>query len=172
MKSVSNKVIRNVKTIAIISSLTGIMLLFQNCTNQGLSTKVGAGGQGSLEPAGTDISSSSLLAQVVQLAEGNWGANGANFIVSDQGAFLDFGCAVAQIPNRILLDKNGEFEMDGTYQNQGGAQPVDGYPLYRARFHGSVDGKLLKLDYTVEGHSDKNSLVLTFDFVARLFRCL
>ncbi len=125
------------------------------------------------------VSKDSSLTKV-QLPFGNWGtssrtqlveASGANFVVSNLGANLELECGSAQIQGDIMINEKGEFDQDGLFQSEAGAQLVGGNPSIPAHFHGVVSGNVLRLDYTINGSSNSTSLQLTLGVFARLLKC-
>ncbi len=116
--------------------------------------------------------SGSLSSDSSKLSEGTWGANEANFTVSDQGALLEMGCAIAQISGAINVNEIGEFKVEGIFQRQGGAEPIGGFRQIPAQFHGTVDGNSLTLIVSVNDSSEVSTLVLSFGVTGRLLRCL
>ncbi len=123
---------------------------------------------------------------ILFLQNGEWGASSINserkiiqalFSVSENGAILDLGCGMGVISKQIEIDENGFFDTAGTFQYQGGAQPVYGYPELKAHFHGQVIGNILVLAYSLDGSEEQSlanesSLTLNLGVTGQLLRCL
>ena len=124
----------------------------------------------------------SPILQVKTLELGDWGAASETnfsekylssiFTVNESGATLDLGCGFGSINSQIVLDENGKFEVDGTFQFQGGAQPIDGFPEIKARFKGQLISKKLLVSYTLDGASEEQSAEFTYGVTGNLLRCM
>ncbi len=105
------------------------------------------------------------------LASGNWGAQGANLVVSDKGANLNLDCGGGQISVPIMVSPNGEFDINGSFQNQGGAEPIGGFQVSTVHFHGVVKGNNLELSFSING-AGPEILSLTLGVTGKLLYCL
>lgn len=105
---------------------------------------------------------------------GRWGSKGWTMDVRADGAFIEWGCAHANITTPILI-RSGKFDVVGTYvQETGGPVLVDDNQAGRpARFYGTTNGKTLSLTVT---YLDDSTTVGTYDFIfgneGQLMKCL
>ncbi|MFN2481444.1 MAG: hypothetical protein ABR554_08250 [Pyrinomonadaceae bacterium] len=78
---------------------------------------------------------------------GTWGGEHVEMNVAHDSATLEFDCAHATIPRRIVLDRRGRFDVAGTYfEEHGGPVRMGEQPGgYAARFTGRVAGETMKL---------------------------
>jgi hypothetical protein len=61
---------------------------------------------------------------------GGWGGEHIEFVVNDNGAEVDYDCAHGRINQPIVLDKNGKFNLAGTYVTEhGGPVRIDEVPI-------------------------------------------
>ncbi|HKS06337.1 MAG TPA: hypothetical protein VJR92_08505 [Gemmatimonadaceae bacterium] len=82
-----------------------------------------------------------------ELALGSWGGLNAGAIVQDSAAHIHIGCTLGDIPGRVPLDENNEFDVSGSYLLR--AYPVAVGPTMPAQFTGSVRGGRLTFVVTV-----------------------
>ncbi len=132
----------------------------------------------------SDQSKQAVSAVVISntLKIGDWGAANdpknefkfisALFSVTENGASLDLGCGMGYIPGPIILDGNNSFEVEGQFKHEGGAEPVEGFPTFRALYNGQVVGNKLHLSYSIEGSQAVNTVDLTYGLSGQLLRCL
>lgn len=79
--------------------------------------------------------------RLVRVPLGTWGGEDAALIVSEQSAHVHIACTKGDISGAMLLDADGRFAEDGTYNVD--AYPVDRGILHPARFTGTTDGRVL-----------------------------
>jgi hypothetical protein len=111
--------------------------------------------------------------QEQSLAIGTWGGQHVQAQVSDRGVELEFDCAQGKVPQKILLDSSGRFDVDGSFMTEH-AGPVreeenNGRPV---RFRGSVSDKQMEL--TVFDPKTKETIgtfTLKFGNEGRLMKC-
>jgi hypothetical protein len=85
-------------------------------------------------------------------ATGTWGGEHALLQVSKNGTELEFDCSRGQITQPMALDKNGNFDVPGTFTPEHGG-PVardESMPFVQARYSGHVDGERMSLTVTRE----------------------
>ena len=94
---------------------------------------------------------------------GEWGTAGANLSARSSGILIDMACARADIAGVVAFDRNGHFEADGTYTQEGGAYPVGGFHSLPAHFSGQLKGD--ELDITIQyGNGDWQPYTYKFRF--------
>jgi hypothetical protein len=93
------------------------------------------------------------------------------FSVTDSGAQLDFGCGLGTVIGQIRVNQAGEFNVDGNYQNEGGATPEGGYPSRYMNLRGLVSGNQLILNIYLEGN-EPFSMTFNYEQTGSLLRCL
>lgn len=71
-----------------------------------------------------------------------WGGEHVMLTISTSGATLEFDCATGQISQPIGVDKNGSFDVAGTFtpQHGGPVRKDESTPVQPARYSGHVDG--------------------------------
>jgi hypothetical protein len=75
---------------------------------------------------------------------GVWGGDHIGMVVSDSSATLDYDCAHGTIDEPMIIDENGEFEVNGVHVfERGGPIRIDEVPdehpvLYKGHIEGSV----------------------------------
>lgn len=92
-----------------------------------------------------------------ELALGTWGGNDAAAIVTDTLTHVHIGCTYGDIPGRVALDNNGDFNLQGNYLLR--AYPIAVGPTMPAEFRGTVSGTTLTL--TVIVHDTVNDTTVT-----------
>jgi hypothetical protein len=103
---------------------------------------------------------------------GTWGGEHIILEVSEKGTEAEFDCAHGEITQPMVLDKNGDFDVAGTFT------PEHGGPVLRdeapstapARYSGHVEGKTMKLTITLEKET-AGSFTLTYDSRPMLRKC-
>lgn len=115
---------------------------------------------------------------------GIWGANGIVVTVQETSVSIDLPCANANFTLRPKLNKKGEFDAVGRYNQEGpGALAIDpGKPepsprkdtgaTHNARFHGKVTGKKLELMITLIESNEKLKYSLEHGRSVRIFKCM
>jgi hypothetical protein len=93
-----------------------------------------------------------------ELALGSWGGFNAGAIVQDSATHIHIGCTLGDIPGRVPLDDENQFDVSGSYLLR--AYPVAVGPTMPARFTGSVDGARLTFVVTVNDTVEKTTRVL------------
>jgi hypothetical protein len=103
-----------------------------------------------------------------------WAGEHVVLEVKEDGAQLDFDCAHGQITGLVLLDRNGKFDVAGTFA------PEHAGPMLRdednsnasARFTGQVKGEMLLLKVIPAGATQPfGSFTLTKGAEPRLKKC-
>jgi hypothetical protein len=85
------------------------------------------------------------------VATGAWGGEHIVLQVSEKGADVEFDCAHGQVTQLITLDKQGDFDVAGTFTPEHGG-PVrrdENTPSASARYSGHVDGDTMSLKITL-----------------------
>jgi hypothetical protein len=78
---------------------------------------------------------------------GTWGGENAGLIADDTSAHVHIGCTYGNIPEGIVPDPSGRFDVPGVQNIT--AHPVDLGVLHPARFHGRVAGGQMTLTVTL-----------------------
>ncbi|HEX9960842.1 MAG TPA: hypothetical protein VGB00_07915 [Pyrinomonadaceae bacterium] len=109
-----------------------------------------------------------------QTAAGNWGATGVNFVVEDGGVKIEYDCATGEIAQKLLIDEQGGFSVNGVYTRRyPGALRVKFLPKPQpARFEGRISGDKLTLKVTLtETGETLEEVVLQRDTAGRIHKC-
>jgi hypothetical protein len=106
------------------------------------------------------------------IATGTWGEEHITLEVSEKGAEVDFDCAHGQVPQPITLDKNGDFDVAGTFTHEhGGPVRRDENPAdVPARYSGHVDGHTMTLTVTF-GKEKLGAFTLAHGSLTNLRKC-
>jgi hypothetical protein len=105
---------------------------------------------------------------------GMWGGKHVGMTVAESSATVEFDCAHATIPRRIVLDRHGRFDVAGTYAEEHGGpvRPGEQSGGHAARFTGRVTGKTMRLTVA---RADTKKIVGTFTLAhgreASLVKC-
>jgi hypothetical protein len=91
------------------------------------------------------------------LAVGTWGGDGAGVIATDTVTHVHIGCTYGDIPGRLRLDANGQFNQAGSFLLR--AYPVAIGPTMPAQFTGSVSGGTLTIRVSVSDTVAKTTVV-------------
>lgn len=96
------------------------------------------------------------------LPKGTWGGTGINFEATDDGANIEFDCAHGSIATRMTPDREGKFEVKGTYVREGPGPIRQGrIPAEQpATYTGATDGKTMTLSIRIEGSDE---VIATYD---------
>lgn len=92
---------------------------------------------------------------------GMWGGEHIEMKVAEDSAEVEFDCAHASIPRRMVLDRRGRFDVGGTYAEEHGGPAREGARTdgYAVRFAGRITGESLRL--TIR-RVDTNKIIGTF----------
>lgn len=92
-----------------------------------------------------------------KVAPGNWGGAGVGLNVGETAADLEFDCATAEIPRGLMIDKAGNFIVDGVYIRRSPGALRTKLPPKRAaaRFEGRISGKTMMLTITLTETDEK-----------------
>jgi len=82
------------------------------------------------------------------LVVGTWGGDNAGLIADDSSAHIHIACTFGDIAQGIEPGTGGQFDVPGSYMLH--AFPVAVGPSMPARFYGTVIGKNLTLNVTVQ----------------------
>lgn len=107
---------------------------------------------------------------------GPWGGNGISLEVGFTDSTVEFDCATGTIDEAFIVDRNGEFNLQGTFTlGQFGPDPFPPEPEVPevARYIGTVAGDTMTLIVTRTDAGLKNGpFTLEFEKPSRLFKCL
>jgi hypothetical protein len=92
---------------------------------------------------------------------GTWGGEHIGVKVSERSAEVEFDCAHATIPRRIVPDRRGLFDVGATYVEEHGGPVREGAQAggYAVRFAGRITGQTMRL--TVR-RADTREIIGTF----------
>lgn len=112
------------------------------------------------------------------LRPGMWGGPHGGLNVTAARVEIEFDCAHGTIDQPIKLDRDGRFDVIGTFVPEGGpiSVPLDGKAIERksfsARYRGCVEGDKLLMKVTIrETGADLDVLTLTHDKRPILEKC-
>jgi hypothetical protein len=106
--------------------------------------------------------------------EGVWGGANVMMEITDAGAAITYDCAHGTVEQRIELDSQGRFEVQGTHTRERGGPARSGETPDRhpARYTGRVDGKIMTLVVTLTDTKETvGTFSLTFGERPELHRC-
>jgi hypothetical protein len=99
---------------------------------------------------------------MTKLRRGVWGGAHARIEIVGRGATLEFDCAHGEIKTAFVTDREGRFNLPGTYTREGGGPsridadqpdgvrpPDEGAETFAARYSGRVGGESMKLTVTL-----------------------
>ena len=144
-------------TTALVLFLLSISLLAQ-----------GSAGQGKKKYRGR-------VKRMETVSIGNWGGQHVSLAVTSAGAQLDFDCASATIKQKLVLDRDGNFDVKGFYARErpGPLREGDDRSGQPARFKGHVRGQTMTLTVTLEGSQEAiGNYTLEFGKRARIVKCM
>ncbi len=144
-------------TTALILFLLSVSLLAQ-----------GSGGQGRRKYRGR-------VKRMETVSIGNWGGQHVRLEVTRSGAQLDFDCARATISKALVLDRDGNFDVEGFYARErpGPLREGDDQSGQPARFKGRVSGQSMTLTVMLEGSQEPiGTYKLEFGKRARIVKCM
>ena len=106
-------------------------------------------------------------------AVGAWGGEHVALQVSNNDARLELDCAHGQITGPVTLDKNGNFDVAGTFTPEhGGPIRKDENPTAQsARYTGHIEGDTMTLKI-VRSQQESGPFTLTRNAQPRLTKCL
>ena len=107
------------------------------------------------------------------VAPSTWGGEHLMLTISASGAALEFDCAAGQIGQPIAVDKNGNFDMAGTFtpQHGGPIRKDESAPAQPARYSGHVARDTMTLN-VVRDQQEIGKFTLTRGARPKLTRCL
>ena len=113
--------------------------------------------------------------QLAAVPTGNWGANGVNFAVEENGVKIEFDCAEGEIKQKLLVDGQGRFSLIGIYTALvGGAARIDeSVKPQAARFEGQISGDrlMLKVVLTENNPQTIEEMILERGRMGKIRRC-
>ncbi len=109
------------------------------------------------------------------VAAGAWGGVGISLIATEQGAQLEFDCALGEISERLVLDPEGGFTLDGTFTPEHGGPIREDEVLESepATYAGVIDGDQMTLTiHLLERGTISGPFALEREGSALLRKCL
>ncbi len=107
-------------------------------------------------------------------AESNetWGGPHAQLLMTETGAELEFDCAHGRINSRLKPDSEGNFDIEGTFQREGGPTRSDADSGRPARYVGKIVGDTMTLKvHLTETNQTTEEFSLTRGRNGRLWKC-
>jgi hypothetical protein len=107
--------------------------------------------------------------------QGSWGGDHVELVLDAAHGTIEFDCAHGAMPAPIPLDRDGAFQVTGTFVREHGGPIHDGEApdQHPAQYAGTTDGQRMTLTVTL---SDESLQIGTFDLVRsappRLLKCL
>jgi hypothetical protein len=106
------------------------------------------------------------------LGKGSWGGEAAIFVVLEGGADIEFECARGRIEKPVVVDRNGDFDLPGTFTPEGpGPTRNEGGSGATMRYQGRVKGTSMTL-IVRSGDKEIGSYRLERDREVVLRKCL
>jgi hypothetical protein len=105
---------------------------------------------------------------------GEWGGEHIGVQINEDTAEIDFDCANGKINQRISLDKDGKFDLIGTYtiEHSGPTRDDKPPPTYSAKYAGIVKDKTMTLTVTlIDTKKDIGTFTLTHGSRSRVMKC-
>jgi hypothetical protein len=124
--------------------------------------------------AACDTSSVDRVTNGRTLDVGTWGGDSAGVLATDTVTHVHIGCTYGDIPGRLRLDANGQFNQSGSFLLR--AYPVAIGPTLPAQFSGRVTDSGLTIAVTVTDTIAKNTVVrgpvtIRFGVTPKLTNC-
>ena len=111
-----------------------------------------------------------------RVPSGLWGGHHLSLTVNDAGAELEFDCATGSISAPLVLNRKGEFRVEGTYRHQSPAQTraddsgrIDSG--VEVTYVGKLNGDSLRIEVTLPGLEKPTVFYLIRDHDGALTRC-
>ncbi len=104
-----------------------------------------------------------------------WGAIGIGLVVEEDSAKIEYDCAGGEIEKKLMMDKNGNFNVEGVHiPSHGGPVRIDEQPKrLPARYEGKISGNTMTLKVTlIESKKVIGEFTLERDKTPRIVRCL
>jgi hypothetical protein len=106
---------------------------------------------------------------------GVWGGDGVRMEVTDSGADIEFNCARGTISQRLAVDAQGHFKVQGRYKVETPAPAsVDGGSDgsgATATYSGVLSGSSLRLEVLIDGQDTPRTFDLAQGDQGRLAKC-
>jgi hypothetical protein len=124
--------------------------------------------------AACNTSSVDRVTNSTTLTVGTWGSDSAGVLASDTVTHVHIGCTYGDIPGRLRLDANGQFNQTGSFLLR--AYPVAIGPTMPAQFSGRVSDGGLTITVTVTDTIARSTVVrgpvtIRFGVTPRLTNC-
>jgi hypothetical protein len=124
---------------------------------------IGLGCAGQMK--GSRPAQSSPAGSAKAVPNGVWGGEHIRMDVTDSGADIEFDCARGTISQRLVLDAQGHFKLQGTYKAETPAPAADDGGStgsgVTTTYTGVLNGSSLRLEVSIEGQD----VTRTFDLV-------
>jgi hypothetical protein len=104
------------------------------------------------------------------LRPAHWGGSGVEVAVQSLSSKVELSCGNGTINEPFFIDRNGRFDLAGTYESGPVALPP---PLHPAHYIGSVEGKTMRLTIRVDDTAEMiGPFQLTRGVVPVIIKCL
>jgi hypothetical protein len=113
--------------------------------------------------------------KLTSVPPGIWGATGIGLVIGNNGGEIEYDCADGEIEQKLTVDKNGNFNVNGVHiPSHPGPIRLDSPPERKpARYQGKISGKTMTLAVTLTENNKKiGEYVLERDKFPRIHRCL
>lgn len=110
-----------------------------------------------------------------KVLKGTWGGKRIGMEIADDRTVIEFDCAHAAINDPFVADRNGKFDLKGTYEAERPGPQRAGVPSNErpARYTGSVNGKSMTLTITLTDTNETiGTFTLTHGVTAQIVKCL
>ena len=109
------------------------------------------------------------------MLKGTWGGKRIGMEITAHGTVIEFDCAHAAINESFVADRNGRFDLKGTYEaERPGPQRAGASSNERpSRYTGSVNGKSMTLTITLTDTNETiGTFTLTHGVATQIVKCL
>jgi hypothetical protein len=111
-----------------------------------------------------------------KVAQGIWGGDHLAVTVRDDGADLEFDCAVGQITGALTIDRKGEFRVQGLYRHDRPARMSADNPgndqETQVIYTGRLKGTELEISVTLPGNEQPSVFRVFQGREAHLAKCM
>lgn len=114
-----------------------------------------------------------LVADSPRVVVGDWGGEHVRLSVREERASVDFDCAYGTIEQRIALDQDGRFDIEGDFvREHGGPVRKDEVEEHqRVRYEGSVEERAMTLTVVFADGQSMGPFQLAQGSVGRVVKC-
>ena len=109
------------------------------------------------------------------VAPGTWGGDEIRLVIGADMSTLEYACAEGEISEKLMIDKNGNFDLKGVHMGRTPGPTYEDRPPKReaAHYKGHISGNTMSLKVTL---TETNSVIGEFTLergkTGRMHRCL